>query len=202
MIPIVAAAIFFGCVAYAAVQTSRLVCSGVEPETDGPPSALPPWALLVAASAVIGALLPPLGATPLQIGIAAIFAFALVACWCSDAVCGIVPDAFTLAPLTVLLLFSVARQDWSVVVSAAIVFTPFALAAVFSHGYGMGWGDVKLVALAGAALGAPLAIAALIVACIAAVVGHRIAGARANPIAFAPYIAAAAGIAVPLGIVR
>lgn len=202
MIPILAAAIFFGSIAYIAVQISRIACAGVAPEPDGPAPGTPPSTMLVVAAAAIGALLPALGAAPLQIGIGAIVTFALVACWCSDALCGIVPDPFTLAPLAALLLFSIAQHDWSVLVSAAIVFVPFALAAAFSRGYGMGWGDAKLVALTGAALGAPLAIAALIVACIAAVVGHRIAGAKARPIAFAPYIAAAAGIAVPLGIVR
>ena len=39
-----------------------------------------------------------------QIGIAAIGVFALVACWCSDSICGIVPDVFTLGPLAVILL--------------------------------------------------------------------------------------------------
>ena len=66
----------------------------------------------------------------------------------------------------------------------------------------MGWGDAKLVAVSGAALGVPLALFTLAIACVAAVVGHRIAGAKAAPIAFAPYIAALTGIALPLGMIR
>jgi prepilin signal peptidase PulO-like enzyme (type II secretory pathway) len=64
----------------------------------------------------------------------------------------------------------------------------------------MGWGDAKLVALTGAALGAPLGAVALAVACVVAVVVHRFAGARQAPIAFAPYIAALTGAALPLGL--
>ena len=66
----------------------------------------------------------------------------------------------------------------------------------------MGWGDAKLVAVSGAALGLPLVVLTLAAACAAAAVIHRIVrGARA-PIAFAPYIAAATGLALPLGLVR
>lgn len=202
MIPIVASGIFFACVAYIAVQTSQVVCSDVESEPDGPAPGKAPAAILVAAAAVLGGLLPALGAMPMQIGVAAIVTFALIACWVSDAACGIVPDVFTLAPLAALLLLSIVQRDWTVVTSAAIVFAPFAIAAAFSRGYGMGWGDAKLVALTGAALGAPLAIPALIVACITAVAGHRLFGVKSKPIAFAPYIAAATGLAVPLGLLR
>jgi prepilin signal peptidase PulO-like enzyme (type II secretory pathway) len=88
------------------------------------------------------------------------------------------------------------------VASAGIIFVPFAIAAMFSRGQGMGWGDVKLVALTGAVLGAPLALIALALACLAAAIGHRISRARQTPIAFAPYIAAATAIALPLGLVH
>jgi prepilin signal peptidase PulO-like enzyme (type II secretory pathway) len=196
------AVVFFGCVAFIGTQLSRTVCADVAPERDGPSPGTPPYAILTAAAAVLGGSLVALGTTPLQIGIAAIVVFALVACWCSDTICGIVPDVFTLAPLGVLLLFALAQRDWSIVASASIVLVPFAAAAFFSRGYGMGWGDVKLVALAGAALGAPLAVFTLAIACVAAVVGHRISKAAGKPIAFAPYIAAATGIALPLGFVH
>jgi prepilin signal peptidase PulO-like enzyme (type II secretory pathway) len=202
MIAIALAAVFFGCIAFIATQLSRALCAGVTPADDGPVPGKPPYAILVAAAVVIGGSLVALGATPVQIGVAAIVVFALVACWCSDTLCGLVPDVFTLAPLAVLLLFAVAQREWELVASAGIVFAPFAVAALFSRGYGMGWGDVKLVALAGAALGAPLAVFALAIACVAAVVGHKLARAARGPIAFAPYIAAATGIALPLGFVR
>ena len=194
------AALFFGCIAYIATQLSASVCRNIAPADDGPPTSKPPYVVLVASSAVLGAIFAVQGQQPLQLGIAAIVIFALVACWCSDALCGYLPDVFTLGPLAALLLFAVAQRDWEIIVSAVLVFIPFAAAAVFSRGLGMGWGDAKLVALTGAALGAPLGAVSLAVACVVAVLVHRFAGARQAPIAFAPYIAALTGVALPLGL--
>jgi len=53
---------------------------------------------------------------------------------------------------------------------------------------------------AGAVLGAPLGYFTLAIACVVAVVVHRFGSRRAEPIAFAPYIAALTGVALPLGI--
>jgi prepilin signal peptidase PulO-like enzyme (type II secretory pathway) len=201
MIATVAAAVFFGCVGVIALYGSRALCAGIPAADDGPPAGRPPYAVLVIACALLGGVLVIARATPLELGIAAIVVFALVACWCSDALCGLVPDVFTLAPLAALLLFAAAQRDWGIVISALVVFLPFAAAAFYSRGYGMGWGDAKLVAISGAVLGAPLALMALAAACAAAVVIHQIVSARrGTPIAFAPYIAAATGIALPLGL--
>ena len=202
MIGIIAAALFFGSIAFIAVQASRAACNGVLPAPDGPPPSTPPAAALTAAAALLGGLVVALGATPPQIGIAALVVFALVACWCSDMLCGTLPDVFTLAPLGLLLVFALTQRNWGLIFSALVVFIPFAGAAAFSRGYGMGWGDAKLVAIVGAALGAPLAVFALFFGCAAAVIGHRIAGWPSRPIALAPYIAAAAGIAIPLGLLH
>lgn len=196
------AAIFFASIAVIAIHTSRVLCAEVEPAADGPPAGSAPYAILPAASALIGAMLVELHAGPLELGIAAIVLFSLVACWCSDALCGIVPDVFTLVPLAALLLFAIAQKNWAMAFSAPIVFTPFALAALFTHGKGMGWGDAKLVALAGVALGAPLAFLALSAACATAVVVHRLTPSVRSPIAFAPYIAVLTGAALPLGLAR
>lgn len=202
MVAIAAAAIFFGCVAVIAIQLSRVLCADVAPEHDGPPPGRPPYVVLIAASAIVGAALVYTGAMPLQLGIAAIVLFALVAAWCSDTLCGLVLDVCTLPPLGVLLLFAVAQHQWDIVISATVAFLPFAAAAFFSRGTGMGWGDAKLVALSGAALGIPLVVLTMAAACGAAAVIHRLArGARA-PIAFAPYIAAATGLALPLALIR
>lgn len=200
MIAIAVAAIFFGSIAVVAMQISRSYCANILPADDGPQPGTPPYAPIALGCAAVGGLLFAGGATPLQLGIAAIVEFALVACWCSDMICGLVPDLFTLTPLAALLFFSVAQRNWGMVISAIIAFAPFAAAALVSRGYGMGWGDAKLVALCGAALGAPLAVFTLALACAAAVVVHRLAGPARKPIAFAPYIAAATGIALPLGL--
>ncbi len=197
MVAIAAAAIFFGCVAVIAIQLSRTICAGVRPADDGPPAGKPPYAILTVAGALIGAALVYSGAMPLQLGIAALVLFTLVAAWCSDATCGLVPDAFTLPPLAALLLFAFAQHQWDIVLSAAVAFVPFALAALFSRGRGMGWGDAKLVAVSGAALGLPLVVLTLAAACGAAAVIHQIVRGTRAPIAFAPYIAAATGLAFP-----
>jgi hypothetical protein len=202
VIGIIAAALFFSSIAFIAVQASRAACNGVLPAPDGPPPSRPPVAVLIVAAALLGGLVVALGATPTQIGIAAVVVFALVACWCSDMLCGILPDVFTVAPLGLLLVFALTQRNWGLIFSALVVFVPFAGAAAFSRGYGMGWGDAKLVAIVGAALGAPLAVFALFFGCAAAVVGHRLAGWPSRPIALAPYIAAAAGIAIPLGLLH
>ena len=193
-------ALFFACIAYVAMQVSGMVCSSIVPADDGPPNTKPPVLLVTAGAAILGAALTLVGAAPLQLGISAIVVFALAACWASDALCGFLPDAFTLGPLAALVLFALAQRDWYLIVSAILVFIPFAAAAYFSKGYGMGWGDAKLVALTGAVLGAPLGYFTLAIACVVAVVVHRLGSRRAEPIAFAPYIAALTGVALPLGL--
>ena len=104
--------------------------------------------------------------------------FALVACWCSDALCGVSPDASPLAPLAALLLFAIAQRDWEVVDLGMSSFScRLPSPRIFSRGYGMGWGDAKLVALTGAVLGAPLAVASrCAVACARG--GRRATGCR------------------------
>jgi hypothetical protein len=194
-------AVFFASIAVVAIGVSRAFCAQIEASDDGPPARTPPYVVLPAACALLGVLLVTLHAGPLELGIAAIVLFALVACWCSDTLCGIVPDVFTLAPLAALLLFAIAQRDWPMALSAPLVFAPFAAAALFTRGHGMGWGDAKLVALSGIALGAPLAFLTLSAACAAAVVAHRLSSTR-GPIAFAPYIAALTGAALPLGLVH
>lgn len=202
MLSIIVTVVLFACIAFLAVELSRFVCARIAPLDGAPPSSEPPVAALVVGAAFLGALLVVRGAAVPQLAMFAIVIFALVACWASDGLRGIVPDVFTLVPLAILLAFYLAQRDWLIIASVLIPFVPFAAAAIFTKGLGMGWGDAKLVALAGAALGAPLAILAMIVACLAAVAGYRIKHIKAGPIAFAPYIAAAVGAALPLGIMR
>ena len=201
MLALVTAA-FFACVAFLAVMVSGIVCANIKPFDDGPPPGKAPGLWLVICSAIVGALVA-YGVDPFQLGILALVVFALVAAWCSDARCGIIPDALTLGPLAAIVLFMLIENQWRLVMWAAIPLLPFVAAAAFTQGRGMGWGDVKLSAFAGLALGAPLALFALAFACATAAVVHRVRRlGKDRPIAFAPYISAFIGLALPLGVVR
>jgi len=203
MLSLVIAAAFFGCVAYLGMQLSRLVCADITPFDDGPPPGNPPGPWLIVASALLGAVLMGLGAQPFTLGIAALVLLALVAVWCSDASCGLIPDVFTLGPVGAIALFLAIHQQWGQLLWALVPIVPFAVAAAVSHGRGMGWGDVKLCAIAGLALGAPLALFALACACALVACVHRCKHLRREqPIAFAPYIAASIAFALPLGVIR
>ena len=131
-----------------------------------------------------------------QLALAAIVTAALAGCWYCDVRVGIVPDYFTLIPLGVLLIVAFAFQEWATVVSAAAVTAPFALAAAVSRGRGMGWGDVKLVALGGAALGMQAAIVAFSAACLVAVAVAYLRKRKGVPIPFAPYLAGAMAVSL------
>lgn len=200
MFGIIISIVLFACVALLAVELSKFVCARVTPLEGAPPASEPPTILLTLGAAFLGALLVTRGASPIQLVIFGVVVFALVACWASDSLKGILPDVFTLIPLAIVLIAGAIERNWLVLVSALVMFVPFAVAALSTKGRGMGWGDVKLVTLAGAALGAPLAMVAMIVACLAAVVGYRVKHIKSGPIAFAPYIAIAVGAAIPLGV--
>lgn len=195
----IAGALFFAMTAYAAILVAALLTARIERYADGPePCAEPPVWLLVLGSSVIGAVVTANASSWMQPVAAAIACTGLAAAWYSDAKCGIVPDLFSIGPLVLVLALGVMEHQWSIFISALIPFVPFAVAAALSHGRGMGWADVKLAALAGAILGAQMALLALAAACIAAVLYAHARKAPAKPIAFAPYIAGAIAAAIPL----
>jgi Flp pilus assembly protein protease CpaA len=196
----VIATVVFGCVGFLSIQLSAAVCKNVVPFEDGPPPGRPPVTALVVGSAIVGMSLAMRGATAPSLVLVALVVVSLVACWYSDVRCGIVPDYFTVVPLAFWLLVSVASHNYTPLVSATIVFVPFAVAAVLSKGRGMGWGDVKLVTLGAAILGLQTAVLAFGGACLIAVFVAMIRRRRAEPIAFAPYLAGsiAAALALPL----
>jgi prepilin signal peptidase PulO-like enzyme (type II secretory pathway) len=186
----------FAAAGLAGVFLARRICAGVRPFADGPRAGRPPAMLLVAVTAAAGGFEAFRGVGAVELAIVACLACTLVAIWCSDVRCGIVPDVFTLVPLGAFLVAAVIMRQWWVIGSAAIVFVPFAAAAVASRGRGMGWGDVKLVALGGAVLGYEAAILGFGLACTAAVLVALARRRGSEPIAFAPYLVAA--IAIPL----
>ena len=102
-----------------------------------------------------------------------------------------------------LLLFALTHRDWMIFLWGSFHSCRSRLPRSFRTARD-GWGDAKLVALAGAVLGAPLALLMMAAACLAALVGYRLKANRQGPIVFAPYIAAfiGIGVALPAGLIR
>ena len=194
-----AGALLFAISGYAAVVLAEMTTRNIEPFTDGPePSSAPPTWLLVVGCSVLGLLMTAQAHSALELALVAMLCSALAGAWYADCRCGIVPDLFTLGPLAVILALAAAAHQWGVFAAAFVPLAPFAFAAMLSHGRGMGWADVKLAALAGAALGIQNALIALAAACIVAAVYAYAVQKHSRPIAFVPYIAGAIAAALPL----
>ena len=196
--PVLVGALLFALMAYAGLLLADRIARMVEPFDDGPQPGEPPLWLLVLGCSLVGAAVTAHAASGLHLAVVATVCTCLAAAWYVDARCGIVPDVFSIGPLLLVLGVAMGEHHSGVFVSALIPLAPFATAAALSRGRGMGWGDVKLAALAGAVLGAQAALLALAVACIAAVLYAYSQKQRSAPIAFAPYIAGAIAAAIPL----
>lgn len=194
-------AVFFALAAFVGVQVGNAVAESLQRFDDGPQPHDAPASWLIGGCAVIGALTVVHAVAPAQVLLVALVCTSLVAAWCCDARTGIVPDFFTVIPLAIILAVALWTHESWIFVSTLVPFVPFAAAAALSRGRGMGWGDVKLAALGGGVLGAQLSLLAFAIACIVAVVVSRV-HRRPAPIAFAPYLAGAIGIALPLGMWR
>lgn len=195
----IAAAIFFGTAGLAGTLLGSAFCERFAPLDDAPPQVNAPPAALVLACAAIGVCVAVRGADHMQLLVIAFTCVALTAIWVTDARRGIVPDAFTLGPLAVLCLLAAVQHQWMPAISAVVTVLPFALMAAVSRGRGLGWGDVKLAALGGAVLGVEVAVLAFIVASFAAAAIMFMQGRKGQAVAFAPYLATAIGLAIPLG---
>jgi prepilin signal peptidase PulO-like enzyme (type II secretory pathway) len=195
----IAAATFFGTAGFAGILLGNAFCERFLALDDAPPQVKAPPAALVIASAAIGVCVAVRGADQLQLLVIALICIALAAIWVTDARRGIVPDAFTLGPLAVVCLAGAAQHQWMPLISAVVTVIPFAFMAAVSRGRGLGWGDVKLAALGGAVLGFEVAVFAFIVASFAAAAIMFAQGRKGQAIAFAPYLASAIGLALPLG---
>jgi prepilin signal peptidase PulO-like enzyme (type II secretory pathway) len=192
--------LLFAAAALLGILLAEHICARVEAFADGPPSVAPrPW-LIVAVLAFVGGFVALHGFAASVLAVGSVAAFALAGCWYCDLARGIVPDFFTLFPLGCLGVFAAVQGEWRVVISALVPFVPFALAAAFSRGRGMGWGDAKLVALGGAVLGVQAALIAFAVSCLAAGLVSRLQGRQGTPVAFAPYLVVAAAGALALGV--
>lgn len=194
---IVTGALFFAIAAYFGVLLAQPLSAKLDGSDETVRTFAPPAAAVVLIGAVLGAVLVSHAVSPAQIVLAAVAYVALAAIVMVDARYAIVPDVCTLAPLAAVLAFAVWRHNWWVVASALVPFVPFAVAALISNGYGMGWGDVKLAALGGALLGAELSVVALSAACIAAVVVARVVFKTKRAVPLGPFMAGAIALALP-----
>jgi prepilin signal peptidase PulO-like enzyme (type II secretory pathway) len=188
MLGAVILAFVFACAAACGLALAQVLCAHVEPPEGGPPPQQLHPAIPIALSALVGFLLGLHGASPMQTAIVALLCVPLNGAWYADARKGIVPDAFTLIPLALVACAVVLHHTWFVAISGLVTGGAFAIAALLSRGRGMGWGDAKLAALAGALLGLPWSVGVLGLACFAATVVSVIRTRGTQPIAFAPYI--------------
>jgi prepilin signal peptidase PulO-like enzyme (type II secretory pathway) len=107
---------------------------------------------------------------------------------------------FTLLPLAIFLCASLLQHHYEPLLSAMVVALPFALLACFSHGRGMGWGDVKMAAFAGAVLPPNAILFASFLAVGATFAISRISRPSSGTgVAFVPYFASAIGMVLLLG---
>lgn len=188
-------AVLFACAAIAGLAAAAAICARVQGYEDGPQPGTPPVVALVAGAALIGGIAGA-HAEIGRLGLVAIVTGAFVAAWYCDVVRGVIPDVFSLGPLAVMAILAFTWHDPRMIVSGLIVVIPFALAAYLSRGRGMGWGDVKLAAVAGALLGASNALLALALAAFAAFVSAKFRRdtAAMQPLAFAPYLIGATAL--------
>lgn len=184
--------LLFAAATYAAIYLGKRICGPIEPFADGPAPGTPPVKWMFALSALTGALVGwhagsvELAAVTL-IGLSAVLSGCFMSAWYCDTRCGIVPDWFTLPPLVVILIWSLVGHNFITFITAGALFVPFAFTAYRSKGLGMGWGDAKLVALGGAALGGT-AFLSTILACLVMAVYAKMTKRMNEPIAFAPYL--------------
>ncbi|HEY0382359.1 MAG TPA: A24 family peptidase [Candidatus Elarobacter sp.] len=197
VLTVILSAATFAALAYAGTHAARLVVADAHPFDDGPTPGRPNIIAIAGAAALAGSIVGARGAALPELAVGAVLAVALAAICYADVRCGLVPDVFTLGPLAAVLAGDLLLHQWMPLLAVAIVAGPFCLAAALSKGRGMGWGDVKLVALGAAVLGAQPALIAFAVACFAAVAVAAVRR-RSAPIAFAPYLAA--GVALMLAV--
>jgi prepilin signal peptidase PulO-like enzyme (type II secretory pathway) len=192
----IAAALIFGCAGFCGIVLAMLVCARFGTLEDGPTPHPARPAAIVAGAVVLGLVLA-LRHTPIpELGLTALLCVPLAAIWYSDALKGVIPDVFTLGPLAIVGIYVVSHHAWWVALSALVPFVPFALAAMFSKGRGMGWGDAKLVALGGAVLGMQTGVLAFALACFAATIVSVIRDRGKSPVAFGPYLVASLAVAI------
>ncbi|HEV3154093.1 MAG TPA: A24 family peptidase [Candidatus Baltobacteraceae bacterium] len=188
IVQVLLSSFIFACAAAAGIAAAQMLIARVERFQDGPPPRRLHPAVPIAFMAALGFLLALRGANTMQLSIVAILGVPLIGSWYSDAQKGIVPDVFTLVPLAGIAVYVVLHHAWAIALYSGVTFGAFGCAALISRGKGMGWGDAKLAAVAGAILGLPWSFGVLGTACLTATIVSIVRDRGKAPIAFAPYI--------------
>lgn len=197
---LVVTAALFAAAAWTGTLLADMLCGHRTPHDDGPaPVTFARW-YFAAAGACIGVAVALHPIPVAHLAVLLVVVMALAGCSAADFTCGMLPDVLTLGPLAIVVGLGVVEHDFAPAFSAAFIALPFAAAALFSRGRGMGWGDVKLAALGGSLLGARDATLAFTLAAVVAYIVARRGGAPRRPVAFGPYLAAS--IVVMLAIAR
>ncbi len=191
----------FSVIGIVAMILGSNIVARLDPFDDGPGIGHPQELVLVAVSAMVGiGLVATHRDSAAQLLVAGISVYAIVGAVYCDVARGIVPDFFTLIPLGFLIVLALAQGHPQLLIAVVLPPLPFAIAALFSKGRGMGWGDVKLVALGGAVLGLEGAIITFFAACLVAVLVAVWRKALKDPIPFAPYLAGSMAITLAAGL--
>lgn len=196
MIAILSCGFIYACAAACGIIAAHLICARISRLEDGPaPTKLHP-VIPVALFAFLGLILAGSRTDIRELGLVALVGIPLIAAWYSDALNGIVPDAFTLIPLAIIGVIVLIHRSWGIGASILVIFLAFAASAWLSKGRGMGWGDAKLAALCGAILGLPVGLLTLAVACFAATAYSIVRDRGTKPIAFAPFMVVCSLVAI------
>jgi prepilin signal peptidase PulO-like enzyme (type II secretory pathway) len=187
------AGVAFAIAAWLGCVLGRAYCAGRTGFDDGPKPVEVPFWVIACTGGLIGIGVASRGASVLELSTLAIVLVALAACAVCDFRLGILPDLFTLVPLAALVISAGMQRNFGPLLSAFVTALPFAIIAIASKGRGMGWGDVKLVALGGALLGVGDAIIAFFLASTLAFALSRFRALRGQPIAFGPYLVGGIG---------
>lgn len=200
LILIFAAGLTFACAAYGGTLLAAACFSRMPLAlTDGPRPVPPPVSFIVISAGLLGAIIASRGTPPLGYVVFALLTFVLAAIWYCDMRWGVIPDALTIIPLIAVVVLAIVEQSWWTIASAIVPAIPFAIAAAISKGYGMGWGDVKFVALGGAVIGMQSAVLFFAASCFAAVIVSAIQRRGSQPVAFAPYLICGVAASLALG---
>lgn len=181
------AVVLFALAAGLGYLLAQYLCLNLEALPDGPEQVHIPLPLALAGAALVGfAYAHYLN----MFNAVVIFSPAitvLTACLYVDAKTGLIPDRLILPAIAAVLIYDAVIGHYLPFINMLIATLPFAMQAWQSKGLGMGWGDVKLVAYAGALIGAAPTLMAATFAIVLMYCVNKIAKRSKDPCNFPGY---------------